>query len=98
MGLWDTIKSGAKSLFEAGKEGASNLWNLGKSAVKNTKQFFDDGGAEQIGNLLKVGQNFGLSKGFSDKVSSGLNRVRDITKKAGDIQQQVDSSVEGLFG
>ena len=93
MGIWNTLKETGKNLWEGVKTGTKDLWNLGKSAVKQSKQFFDDGGLESVGKLLKVGEGLGLSKSFSNKVSGGLGRIKDITKKAGDLQQDVDEAM-----
>ena len=75
MGLWDTIKSGAKS-----------LWDAGKSVVNTAKGFFDSGGGKMVNRLLGSAGKLGLISGdTASKIGKGLGKVKDITKNASEL-------------
>ena len=80
MGLWDTIKSGAKS-----------LWDAGKSVVNTAKGFFDSGGGKMVNRLLGSAGKLGLISGdTAGKIGRGLSKVKDITKNASELVQTGD--------
>ena len=80
MGLWNTIKEGAKS-----------LWDAGKSVIGTAKGFFDGGGGKLVGKLLGSAGKLGLISGdTAGKIGRGLSKVKDVTKTASEMVQTGD--------
>ena len=75
MGLWDTIKTATKS-----------LWDAGKGVVNTAKGFFDGGGGKLVNKLLGSAGKLGLVSGdTASKIGRGLSKAKDITRNAHEL-------------
>jgi negative regulator of replication initiation len=83
MGIFDTIKSGVKS-----------IWGNIKDSVKGVHDFLTSGKASQIQKTIGQGLNLLSGLGAINKdtatnikssIGKGLSTVHDVTKKANEI-------------